>query len=160
MKTLYLTQSSENIVVDQENDFVGKLESEDRYSIRSVYYMEEPMHIVYQCGEKREELDARKGDIVLVFYSNSYHKYTIDTIRTKQWAANIRNEHEMRQKEKEQWAKEKISCDCEKCCADCCCGCSDIMAGPAIGTDAEAAPAKESAAKKIKKMLKKVTKKG
>ena len=53
MKTLYLTQSSENIVVDPENDFVGKLESEDRYSIRSVYYMEEPMHIVYNCGEVR-----------------------------------------------------------------------------------------------------------
>ena len=100
MKTLYLTQSSENIVVDQENDFVGKLDGEDRYSIRSVYYMEEPMHIVYQCGEKREELDARKGDIVLVFYNNTYNKYTIDTIRTKQWAANIRNEHEIRQKEK------------------------------------------------------------
>lgn len=157
MKTLYLTQSSENIVVDPENDFVGKLESEDRYSIRSVYYMEEPMHIVYNCGEVREELDARKGDIVLVFYSNTYNKYTIDTIRTKQWAANIKNEHVMRQKEKEQWAKEKISRDCEKCCTDCCCGCSDIMAGPAI--EADAAPAKEGVAKKIKKALKKVTKK-
>ena len=154
MKTLYLTQSSENIVVDPENDFVGKLESEDRYSIRSVYYMEEPMHIVYNCGEVREELDARKGDIVLVFYSNTYNKYTIDTIRTKQWAANIKNEHAMRQKEKEEWAARKSECDCEKCCAECCCGCSDIMAGPKEPTQE-----KETAAKKIKKMLKKVTKK-
>lgn len=158
MKTLYLTQSSENIVVDQENDFVGRLESEDRYSIRSVYYMEEPMHIVYQCGEKREELDARKGDIVLVFYSNTYNKYTIDTIRTKQWAANIRNEHEMRQKEKEQWAAKKASCDCDECCNKC--DWADIMAGPAISDPvAEPAPAKEGVVKKIKKALKKVTKK-
>lgn len=152
MKTLYLTQSSENIVVDPETDFVGKLESEDRYSIRSVYYMEEPMHIVYNCGEVREELDARKGDIVLVFYSNTYNKYIIDTIRSKQWSANIKNEHAMRQKEKEEWAARKSECDCEKCCAECCCGCSDIM-------PKEPTQEKETAAKKIKKMLKKVTKK-
>lgn len=154
MKTLYLTQSSENIVVDPENDFVGKLESEDRYSIRSVYYMEEPMHIVYNCGEVREELDARKGDIVLVFYSNTYNKYTIDTIRTKQWSANIKNEHAMRQKEKEEWAARKSECDCEKCCAECCCGCADITSSPKDPTQE-----KETAAKKIRKALKKVTKK-
>lgn len=154
MKTLYLTQSSENIVVDPETDFVGKLNSEDRYSIRSVYYMEEPMHIVYQCGEVKEELDARKGDIVLVFYSNTYNKYTIDTIRTKQWAANIRNEHDMRQKEKEEWAAKKASCDCDTCCETCSCG-----ANLAESHVANVAPEKESVAKKIKKVLKKVTKK-
>ena len=154
MKTLYLTQSSENIVVDPENDFVGKLESEDRYSIRSVYYMEEPMHIVYNCGEVREELDARKGDIVLVFYSNTYNKYTIDTIRTKQWAANIRNEHAMRQKEKEEWAAKQTSCDCGICCETCSCG-ANLAEIPVVN----AAPEKESVAKKIKKVLKKVTKK-
>ena len=154
MKTLYLTQSSENIVVDPETNFVGRLNSEDRYSIRSVYYMEEPMHIVYQCGEVKEEVDARKGDIVLVFYSNTYNKYTIDTIRTKQWAANIRNEHEMRQKEKEEWAAKKACCDCENCpkCEDCC---ANLAETPVV----EAAPAKESVTKKIKKVLKKVTKK-
>jgi hypothetical protein len=154
MKTLYLTQSSENIVVDPETDFVGKLNSEDRYSIRSVYYMEEPMHIVYQCGEVKEELDARKGDIVLVFYSNTYNKYTIDTIRTKQWAANIRNEHAMRQKEKEEWAAKKASCDCDTCCETCSCG-ANLAEIPVVN----AAPEKENIAKKIKKALKKVTKK-
>lgn len=154
MKTLYLTQSSENIVVDPETDFVGKLNSEDRYSIRSVYYMEEPMHIVYQCGEVKEELDARKGDIVLVFYSNTYNKYTIDTIRTKQWAANIRNEHDMRQKEKEEWAAKKASCDCDTCCETCSCG-ANLAESPVVNV----APEKESVAKKIKKVLKKVTKK-
>ena len=148
MKTLYLTQSSENIVVDPENDFVGKLESEDRYSIRSVYYMEEPMHIVYNCGEVREELDARKGDIVLVFYSNTYNKYTLDTIRTKQWAANIKNEHAMRQKEKEEWAAKKAGNECA-------CECANLAESPVVN----ATPEKESVAKKMKKVLKKVTKK-
>lgn len=149
MKTLYLTQSSENIVIDTDIDFVGKLESEDRYSIRNVYYMEEPMHIVYNCGETKEELDARKGDIVLVFYSNSYNKYHIDTIRTKQWAANIRNEHTIHQKEKEEWAARQRNKDCEDCCE--CESQSPVN---------EVTPEKDSVAKKIKKVLKKVTKKG
>lgn len=155
MKTLYLTQSSENIVVDPETNFVGKLESEDRYCIRGIYYMEEPMHIVYRCGERKEELDARKGDIVLVFYSNTYNKYAIDTIRTKQWAANIRNERDMRQKEKEEWAAKKADCDCEACCSGCTCGCANLAESPVVN----ATPEKESVAKKIKKVLKKVTKK-
>lgn len=124
MKTLYLTQSSENIVVDPEIDFVGKLQSEDRYAIRSVYYMEEPMHVVYQAGECKEELDAKKGDILLVFYSSKYNKYNIDTIKTKQWSANIKNRQKIEQQEKEEWAKrnanlaETPQCEnCDKCCA-------------------------------------------
>lgn len=52
MKTLYLTQSSDNIVVDPDTNYVGKLYQEDRYSIRSVYYIEEPMHVVYQHGRE------------------------------------------------------------------------------------------------------------
>lgn len=123
MKTLYLTQSSENIVVDPEIDFVGKLQSEDRYAIRSVYYMEEPMHVVYQAGECKEELDAKKGDILVVFYSSKYNKYNIDTIKTKQWSANIKNRQKIEQQEKEEWAKRNANIaetpQCEavnKCC--------------------------------------------
>lgn len=118
MKTLYLTGSSANIWVDPETDEVGKLESEDRYEVRTVYYMEEPMHVVYQCGEKREEIDAKKGEILLVFYDNRYNKYVLDTIRTKQWVANIKNRRKIEQKEKEEWAK-KQSEKCENCkCLD------------------------------------------
>lgn len=153
MKTLYLTQSSENIVVDPETNFVGKLECEDRYCIRGIYYMEEPMHIVYQCGETKEELDARKGDIVLVFYSNRYNKYTIDTIRTKQWAANIKAHKAGLQAEREEWAKQKAENICSNC--EDCKKCVDPKDVPV----ADAAPEKESVGKKIRKALKKVTKK-
>lgn len=153
MKTLYLTQSSENIVIDPETNFVGKLEGEDRYCIRGIYYMEEPMHIVYQCGETREELDARKGDIVLVFYSNRYNKYTIDTIRTKQWAANIKAHKAGLQAEREEWAKQKAENSCSDC--DTCESCANLADTPV----ADAAPVKESVGKKIRKALKKVTKK-
>lgn len=157
MKTLYLTQSSENIVVDPETNFVGKLECEDRYCIRGIYYMEEPMHIVYQCGETKEELDARKGDIVLVFYSNRYNKYTIDTIRTKQWAANIKAHKAGLQAEREEWAKQKAENCCQNC--DSCENCADAADLTAATPIVDAAPVKESVGKKIRKALKKVTKK-
>lgn len=123
MKTLYVTGSSANIVVDPEIDFVGTLPNEDRYVIRNVYYIEEPTHVVYQCGERKEEIDARKGDILLVFYDNSKTKYVLDTIKTKQWAANIKNARKIEQKEKEEWAKRQAMgkesncvCDCENLC--------------------------------------------
>lgn len=120
MKTLYLTQSSDNIVVDPEIDFVGKLQTEDRYAIRSVYYIEEPMRVVYQYGENKEEINAKKGDILILFYSNRYNKYTLDTIHTKQWAANIKNRRKIEQKEKEEWAAKNAATEadapvCDKC---------------------------------------------
>jgi hypothetical protein len=109
MKTLYLTQSSENIVVDPEIDFVGKLQTEDRYAIRSIYYIEEPMHVVYQCGEDKEEIDAKKGDLLILFYNHKYNKYVMDTIRTKQWVANIKNQRKIEQAEKEAWAAKNLA---------------------------------------------------
>lgn len=122
MKTLYLTQSSDNIVVDPETNFVGRIYGEDRYSIRNVYYIEEPMHVVYQNGEEKEEIDARKGDILLVFYSDRFNLYHIDTIRSKQWSSNIKNTHKITQQEKEEWALKNANidnckCDCENTCA-------------------------------------------
>jgi hypothetical protein len=121
MKTLYLTDSMANIVVDKDTDFVGRLREEDRYDVRSVYYIEEPMHVVYQSGETKEEIDAKKGDILLLFYSNRYNKFHIDTIKTKQWASNIRNRRILEQKDKEAWAAKNAEC-CNKC-EDCCCDC-------------------------------------
>lgn len=124
MKTLYLTQSSANIFVDPEENTVGSLSTEDRYDIRSIYYMEEPMHVVYEAGERKEEIDAKKGDILLVFYNSKYNKYILDTIKSKQWSTNIKNRHKMEQKAKEEWAAKQAAgeakgdipcCDCAEC---------------------------------------------
>lgn len=151
MKTLYLTDSSANIAVDKDNDVVSCMRSEDRYDIRNIYYMDEPMHIVFDNGTVKEELDAKKGDILLLFYSNSYNKYHIDTIRSKQWAANIKNRRDIEQREKEAWAArnaepEAPSCDCAECCKKC-----DYCTNTAE-------PKMETVAKKIKNVLKKVKK--
>lgn len=126
MKTLYLTESSENIIVDPEVDFVGKLQHEDRYAIRGVYYIEEPMHVVYQYGENKEEIDAKKGELLILFYNSRYNKYHLDTIRTKQWVANIKHRRKVEQKEKEEWAKRNAQAnltdmnapECGKCDCD------------------------------------------
>lgn len=116
MKTLYLTDCSTNIYVDTETQEVGKLYTEDKYDIRSLYYIEEPMHVVYQSGEDKEEIDAKKGDILIVFYNNRFNKYILDTVRSKPWASNIKNKHKIEQEDKEKWAAE-ASCipSCENC---------------------------------------------
>lgn len=149
MKTLYLTDSSANIVVDPDTDFVGTLQQEDRYAIRSVYYIEEPMHVVYNCGECKEEIDAKKGDILILFYSNKFNKYNIDTIKTKQWVANIKNRRVLEQKEKEEWAARNAECKgCTDICGDCDAPCCEAVT---------AAP-KESVCEKISKALNKAKK--
>lgn len=120
MKTLYLTQSSANIFVDPEENTVGSLSTEDRYDIRAIYYMEEPMHVVYEAGERKEEIDAKKGDILLVFYNSKYNKYILDTIKSKQWSANIKNRRKMEQKAKEEWAAKQAAEEAQTPCCDCC----------------------------------------
>lgn len=153
MKTLYLTDSSANIIVDKDTDFVGTTPCEDRYDIRNIYLADEPMHVIYQSGEIKEELDAKKGELIVVFYNNRFNKYHLDTIRTKQWVANIKNRRAIEQKEKEEWAAKNAE-KCENDAAPCCCDCCEC-AGPFE----EAAPKKESAAKKLKKAIKKIVKK-
>jgi len=151
MKTLYLTDSSANIVVDPDTDFVGTLSQEDRYDIRSIYYMEEPMHIIYNCGECKEEIDAKKGDILLLFYSNRFNKHHLAAIKEKRWVANIKNRRAIEQKEKEEWAARNAETECNKCCnCECPCNaCPDVCAPE---------PTKETVCEKISKALNKAKK--
>lgn len=122
MKTLYLTNSSCNIAVDFETNEVTYIEPEDRYAIRSIYYIEEPMHVVFQAGEHKEEIDAKKGDILLVFYTERKNKYILSTIRSKQWVANIKYARKLEQEAKEEWAKRQAmgtDGSCDKCDEPC-----------------------------------------
>ena len=128
MKTLYLTNSSANIAIDPEENTAQHIESEDRYDIRNIYYAEEPMHVIYSGtnnGEPfKEEIDAKKGDLILVFYTNRFNKKLLATIKCKEWVANIKNRHEIEQKEREEWAlknAENTACPC--CDCDCKCEC-------------------------------------
>lgn len=159
MKTLYLTDSMSNIAVDPEENKVTSLTSEDRYDIRNIYYIEEPMHVVYDSAECHEEIDTRKGDILLLFYSNSYNKYHLDTIRSKQWAANIKNRHAIEQKEKEEWAKRNADCDCAKCCSECsCCNLTANCEMPEPDPKLNKSNVVETVKKAVKKAVKKIKK--
>lgn len=122
MKTLYLTGgSSANIWVDTENDETGRLDQVDRYDIRATYLIEEPMHVVYQSGEKREEMDVKKGDILCTFYSRDAFKNNIGIIKSKEWKANVEAYRKAEQKAKEEWAKKHAEegCPTAPCCEDC-----------------------------------------
>lgn len=125
MKTLYLTNSSANIAVDLEENTAQHIESEDCYDIRNIYYVEEPMHVVYSGtnnGEPfNEEIDAKKGDIILVFYTNRFNKKLLATIKSKEWVANIKNRHKIEQKEREEWALKNAENTNTPCCDGCKC---------------------------------------
>ena len=122
MKTLYLTNSSANIAVDVEENKVSSMNSEDRYDIRQIFYIEEPTHVVFNGTlngeEHNEEIDAKKGDILLVFYLNRFTKKVLTTIKSKEWVANIKNRHAVEEKEREEWALKNAE-------AGPCCGCTD-----------------------------------
>lgn len=127
MKTLYLTNSSANIAVDVENNKVATLDQNiDRYDIRQAFYVEEPMHVVFSGtinGEEHvEEIDVKKGDILLVFYLSRFTKKVLATIKCKEWVANAKNRAKIEQKEKEEWAKKNASKELAEgpCCGECC----------------------------------------
>ena len=126
MKTLYLTNSSANIAIDPDENTAQHIESEDRYDIRNIYYAEEPMHVIYSGtnnGEPfKEEIDAKKGDLILVFYTNRFNKKLLATIKSKEWVANIKNRHEIEQKEREEWALKNADITAATCCG-CDCEC-------------------------------------
>ena len=146
MKTLYLTNSTANIIVDTDTNKVSKLEYADRYDIQNLFLVEEPMHIVYECGETHVEKDAKKGDIIVCFYSNEYFKDPVSIIKSKEWAKGIKNRREAEQKAKEEWAKKNAGNE-EPCCDCVCCDCVP----PAPATEPVK---KEAATKKTKKSKK------
>lgn len=125
MKTLYLTNSQANIAVDVDTDEVTSLQNEDRYNIRNVFYATEPMHVVYNGlnndgVEVKEELDAKKGDLIIQFYNNRTTKKVLSVIKSKAWVDNIKYRQKIEQKEKEEWAKKNAdnltACPCCDCC--------------------------------------------
>lgn len=122
MKTLYLTNSCANIAVDKATGEVDKMEAEGRYGIRDVYYIEEPMHVVYQYKEDKCEVDVKPGDILLQFYSNENNKHMLAVANSEVWVENILHRREFLKKERElaQLKKEMGETPTGGECCDCC----------------------------------------
>lgn len=112
MKTLYLTRGN-NIVIDPENESADKLASE-RVGIDNLFYIKEPMCVVYGYDNKTVSVDVETGDIVIAFYTNVKNPVVI--VKNEQWVENILQLQKEAQEEKERWAtaninSEKASCD-------------------------------------------------
>ena len=123
MKTLYLSNSCANIVVDQEANTCDAM-SRCVESIRSIYLADEPMHVVYQYGDKRREFDVEKDDIIVTFYSSEFSEPVI-VAKSADWVKNIKDYREAEQKRKEEWAakqaiNEITTCDNDACGTACC----------------------------------------
>jgi len=145
MKTLYLTNDYTNICIDSETE-TAKVIDRIPYDIRCAYYIDEPMHVIYSCGETKVERDVKKGDIVITFDYNRFAKETpLTVIKSKEWNKIIKNRRDAEQKAKEEWAEKQCN-DCP--CCDCeCCDCADL-------TPATEPVKKEATVKKVKKSKK------
>lgn len=113
MKTLYLTSNSSSTTIDPEANEVDNYEdhSASRWDISQIFYIDEPMHVVYGAGTKHEEIDVKKGDILIKFQGNKYIKKNLVVVKSKDWFANIKFKNEAIQAEKEEWATRQ----CENC---------------------------------------------
>ncbi len=119
MKTLYISGGA-NIWVDTENDTCGQMESQ-REAIQRIYLAEEPTHIVYSCGDYTRELDVKKDDIVLTFYTDEFENRIV-VVKSKDWVNNLKKYNKHQQELKEKWAAENEAKKCEGC-ADACTNC-------------------------------------
>lgn len=121
MKTLYLTNGC-GMYIDTENNTADKANSEIE-RISRIYLISEPTHIVFGEGEYSRELDAKKDDIVIVFYNRVDFKEQIVIAKSKDWVANIKAYNKAEQERKEEWAKNhecKEPCECCETCAPSC----------------------------------------
>ena len=121
MKTLYLTNGCTNIAVDKDTDEVTRVDAEGRYGIRDIYYITEPMHVVYGYQDKHDEIDVNPGDILIQFYDESSNKHILAVANSELWTENILYRQELMKKEREQ--KELAQTPCGGECCDTACPC-------------------------------------
>lgn len=116
MSTLYLTNSGRILI--NEN---GEAKSFDctREAIRSIFRIEEDMNIVYFTGEKKVELTAKAGDVVVTFYEGTFPNPVI-VVSNDMWRENLETYEDEQQRIKEEWAKKSATntdeCDAQPCC--------------------------------------------
>ena len=104
MKTLFIREGM-NMTVDPETNEIGSVSSA-REAIQRIYVAPEPMHVIYQSGQRREEADVEKNDVIVTFYTDEFDKRMI-VVKSEEGTKNIEG-YEKRMEE----AKTK----CEDCC--------------------------------------------
>ena len=94
--------------------------SRSRNSIEDVYLIKEDTKVIFKRGEHEYEVEAKAGNIVIVFYEKEFPNKMI-VVDNEQWKENLETYEAWEQKQKEEWAAKKINndptCDsCENCC--------------------------------------------
>lgn len=115
-KTLFITTKG-LIQLDENLEPTGY--KSDREAVNNVVRIKEPMHIVYNKNEKRIELDAEEGDILISFYESTYPNPVI-LIHSKEWEENLIAYDKYNEELEKKWAAQRASQDCKKAdCGDC-----------------------------------------
>lgn len=99
MNKLFFTPNGAFKMQNDEPVFVPS----DRIAISRILTITEPTHIVYNGKDKRVELDAQEGDIVVTFYDSLFPN-PIVIVNSKEWADNITTYNKRQQSAKEEWA--------------------------------------------------------
>lgn len=116
MKTLYISDG-QNIFIDTEENTVNTI-SGQREAIQRIYLAEEPMHVVYGSGEYKRELDVKKDDLIVTFYTDDFENRMI-VVKNKDWVNNLKKYNKHMQEEKEKWAANQKTGG--ECCENTCC---------------------------------------
>lgn len=105
MKTMFIREGM-NMTLDPDTKEIGTVPSA-REAIQRLYVAPEPMHVIYQSGQRREEADVETDDVIVTFYTDDFDKRMV-VVKSKEWAENIKA-YENRQ-------QDAVKCgDCDTC---------------------------------------------
>lgn len=107
--TLFLTDAG-LIKLDEFNEPIGV--HSDRTAISRVVKINEPTHIVYNKNNRRIQLEAEEGDILIEFYEGSFTNPII-LIHSKEWVENLEKYEKVQQEAKEKWAAANACDSCD-----------------------------------------------
>lgn len=109
-----------NMTVDFDTNEISSIPSA-REAIQRIYVAPEAMHVVYQTGDRKEETDVEKNDVIVTFYTDEFEKRMI-IVKSEEWTANIKGYEKKQQEAKEKWAAENEAnckacdnCECKSC---------------------------------------------
>lgn len=93
----------------------------EREAIARIYLAKEPMHIVYQAGSYKREMDVDTDDIIVTFYTDEF-KNRIIKVKSDEWVENLiswRKAKDDVKKMCEAYSECEVSQWSDKCCNEC-----------------------------------------
>lgn len=102
-----------NMTVDHETNEIGSVSSA-REAIQRIYVAPEPMHVIYQSGNRKEEANVETNDVIVTFYTDEFDKRMI-VVKSEEWAKNIEAYNKRMEEANLKNAKSCCEgpCDCE-----------------------------------------------